>query len=412
MPGDDHRERLQNLQTVTEAALGHLGIEDLLVELLNRVREILDADTAAVLMLDPGGRYLVARAACGIEEEVRQGVRVPMGEGFAGAIAASRQPVVLDRVDATTVTNPILWEKGIRVMLGVPLLGAGKVIGVLHVGRLQDRPFRRADAELLGVVADRVASALQNHQLAAERAAAEMLERSLLPQTLPNHPGLEFATRYVTREDRAVGGDWYDVFTLPSGMLWVVVGDVAGHGLPAAVVMGRVRSTVRSYALEGHAPDEVVRLVDRKVQHFEVGTIVTLVCAVSTSPFDKFEVVAAGHPPPIVAEPGQPARLVDVDVRPPLGIGSPRRRPPTTVSIPTGGVLVMYTDGLYERRGEDLEVGLTRLCTAVTAGNPEDICRTVMQRMVGSERPEDDIAVIALRRTGTTRAGSGREDFK
>ena len=88
VPNDDLRERLQNLQTVTEARFGRLSIEDLLLELLERAREILDSDTAAVLLLDNGGNDLVARAACGIEEEVRQGVRVPVGEGFAGAIAA------------------------------------------------------------------------------------------------------------------------------------------------------------------------------------------------------------------------------------------------------------------------------------------------------------------------------------
>ena len=399
MTDDDLRTRLKNLQTVTEAGLGRLGIEDMLVELLDRAREILDSDTAAVLLLDEGGSDLVARAACGIEEEVRQGVRVPVGEGFAGAVAATKRPVVLDRVDPSTVTNPILWEKGIRVMLGVPLLSADKVIGVLHVGRLNDRPFRTADAELLGVVGERVAGAVQGHQLAVEKAAADMLERSLLPQTLPHPPGLEFGARYVPREDRVVGGDWYDVFTLPSGILWVVVGDVAGHGLSAAIVMGRVRSTVRSYALEDYPPDEVLRLVDRKVQHFELGTIVTLVCAVSKFPYAEFQVVSAGHPPPVLAEPDRPATLVDVDVRPPLGIASSRRWSPTLISLPIGGVIVLYTDGLYERRDENLEVGLARLCSAVTTDSPETICRTVMNKMVGSQRPEDDIAMVALRRT-------------
>ena len=399
VPDDDLREWLQNLQTVTEASLGRLGIEDFLVELIDRAREILDSDTAAVLLLDEGGDNLVARAACGIEEEVRQGVRVPVGEGFAGSIAVSKRPVVLDRVDPTTVTNPILWEKGIRVMLGVPLLSAAKVIGVLHVGRLSERPYSTADAELLGVVGDRVAGAVQSHQLAVERSAADMLERSLLPPRLPQCPGLEFGARYVPREDRVVGGDWYDAFRLPSGMLWVVVGDVAGHGLSAAVVMGRIRSTVRAYALEDYPPEEVLRLVDRKVQHFEVGTLITLVCAVSKAPFNEFQIVSAGHPPPVLAEPGRPAILVDIDVRPPLGIGSSFERPPTMVSLPIGGVLVFYTDGLYERRGEHLDVGLARLCSAVTTDSPERICRTVMNKMVGSRRPEDDIAMVALRRT-------------
>ena len=226
------QDQLDNFRAVTDAKLGRLGVEDLLLELLERVRSILDADTAAVLLLDKDSGDLVARAACGIEEEVRQGVRVPVGVGFAGRVARSKEPVRLDRVDPTTVANPILWEKGIRTMLGVPLLVADELVGVLHVGRLHPLPFNDADAELLQVVAERVAGAVQTRQLAVERAATALLERSLLPGRLPMCPGLEFATRYLTPEE-LVGGDWYDVFTVPSGQLWVVTGDVAGHGLHA-----------------------------------------------------------------------------------------------------------------------------------------------------------------------------------
>src|SRR4029453_11280278 len=100
--------------------------------LLARVQEILDADTAAVLLVDPTSRQLVARSARGTEEEVRQGVEIPLGHGFAGRIAATRGPIALDRVDATTVSNPILWEKGIKVMLGVPLLSSDGLLGGLH----------------------------------------------------------------------------------------------------------------------------------------------------------------------------------------------------------------------------------------------------------------------------------------
>ena len=233
------QDELANFRAVTDSTLGRLDVEDLLIELLERVRSILDADTAAVLLLDKDSGDLVARAACGIEEEVREGVRVPVGIGFAGRIARTKQPVWLDRVDSTTVTNPILWEKGIRTMLGVPLLVADdELIGVLHVGRLHPDPFHDADAELLQVVAERLAGAIQARQLAVDRVATALLERSLLPGRLPKCPGLEFATRYLTPEE-LVGGDWYDVFTVPSGELWVVAGDVAGQGLRAAVVMGQ-----------------------------------------------------------------------------------------------------------------------------------------------------------------------------
>jgi signal transduction protein with GAF and PtsI domain len=161
------QDQLANFRAITDSKLGRLDVDDLLIELLERVRAIVDADTAAVLLLDKDAGDLVARAACGIEEEVRQGVRVPMGVGFAGRIARSKEPVRLDRVDSTTVSNPILWEKGIRTMLGVPLLVADEVIGVLHVGRLQAYPFDDADTELLQVVAERLAGAIQARQLAA-----------------------------------------------------------------------------------------------------------------------------------------------------------------------------------------------------------------------------------------------------
>jgi hypothetical protein len=254
--------RLENLEALTDTTLTRLDVDDLLVELLGRVREILDVDTAAVLMLDADSEVLVARAACGIEDEVRQGVRIPLGTGFAGRIAATKQPVRLDHVDATTVANPLLWEKGIKVMLGVPLMSGNDVLGVLHVGRLSNRSFGDEDITLLQVAADRIAGATQTRALAIERAATRLLERSLLPATLPRCPGLGFATRYVPAEERTVGGDWYDLFLAPPGQLWIVVGDVAGHGVQAAVLMERIRSALRAYALLDTSPAHVLDLVD------------------------------------------------------------------------------------------------------------------------------------------------------
>jgi len=396
---DEVQNRLANLQALTDTALSALDVDDLLVELLNRVRDILDADTAAVLLLDEGSGELVARAACGIEEEVRQGVRVRLGTGFAGRIAATKGEIRLDRVDATTVTNPILWEKGIKVMLGVPVLGGDRVLGVLHVGRLDERPFSAEDGELLRVVADRIAAATQVRQLAMEAAAAELLERSLLPPVLPRHPGLELAARYVPAETNTVGGDWYDVFTLPSGQLWIVVGDVAGHGLQAAVVMGRVRSALRAYSMLDLPPEEGVERVDRKVHHFEMGTIVTLACAVLQPPFDTVRVAVAGHPAPVVAAPDEPSAFARIDITPPLGTWSELRRSSTTFSLPPGAVVVFYTDGLVERRGEPLDVGLERLLAAVRPHPPDVVASDVMQRLVGSTVPSDDIALVVVRRT-------------
>jgi hypothetical protein len=393
----DADDQLAALQRLTDSTLTALDVDDLLAELLERVQEVLDADTAAVLLLDESSRQLVARAARGLEEEVRQGVRVPVGAGFAGQVAARRVPIRLDRVDETTVANPILWEKGIRVMLGVPLVSAGRLMGVLHVGRLDDRPFSDDEASLLQVAGDRVAAATHARQLAVERAAAAMLERSLVPSALPTFPGLEFATRYIPTERGVVGGDWYDVFRVPDGALWIVVGDVAGHGLQAAVVMGRIRSALRAYSLLDVPPAEVLDLVDRKVDHFEIGTIATVACAVVRPPFDRVEVALAGHPPPIVAPPGGDAFMLPTLGDPPLGLGSSGRRA-TAVDLEPGAVVALYTDGLVERRYESIYEGLARLRACVTADEPERVARTIMRRMVGSATTDDDIALVVLRR--------------
>ena len=170
--------QLGRLQELTDAALGHLELEQLLNALLGRTRTLLDVDTCAILLLDPETNELVARAAVGIEEEVGQGVRIPMGKGFAGRVASERRPVVLRNVDHTDVLNPLLHEKQIKSLLGVPLLVHGDVVGVLHVGSLEERDFAPNELELLQLAADRAAIAIEHARVyEAERAARTKLER-------------------------------------------------------------------------------------------------------------------------------------------------------------------------------------------------------------------------------------------
>jgi signal transduction histidine kinase len=159
---------LARLQAVTDAALAHLELDELLPELLVRIHSILDVDTCAILLLDEASNELVARAAVGIEEEVEQGVRIPVGGGFAGRIAAERRPIVLKEVDHAHVLNPILHEKGIKTLLGVPLIVRDNVIGVLHVGTLVHHRFTSDDVELLELVGERVALAIERARLHEE----------------------------------------------------------------------------------------------------------------------------------------------------------------------------------------------------------------------------------------------------
>ena len=157
--------RLRALQSVTEAALGYLDVNGLLRAVLERVTEILSADTAAVLLVASRGEALVARAAKGLEEEVESGVRIPIGYGFAGRIAAERRPIVIEDLAHADVVNPILRRKGVRSLMGVPLQVQGRVLGVMHVGTLSSRRFTRADVQFLEIVGDRVAMALEHARL-------------------------------------------------------------------------------------------------------------------------------------------------------------------------------------------------------------------------------------------------------
>jgi signal transduction histidine kinase len=170
-------EHVRRLQSVTDAALAHLQLDELLHALLERTRQILEVDTCAILLLDDQTNELVARAALGIEEEVEQGVRIPVGGGFAGRIAAEKRPVILDDIDHGPVLNPILREKGIKSMLGVPLIVEAEVRGVFHVGSLKPRAFQEDEVELLQLVADRAALAIEHARLfEAERVARERIE--------------------------------------------------------------------------------------------------------------------------------------------------------------------------------------------------------------------------------------------
>jgi sigma-B regulation protein RsbU (phosphoserine phosphatase) len=398
-PADGSAEaRLRDLQVITDAELSRLDDRDLLAVLLERARDILQADTAAVLLLDAEAGQLIATAAAGLEDEVRQGVRIPVGRGFAGRIAAERRPVILDRVDHTTVLNPVLLDRGIRSLLGVPMTAGGQVIGVLHVGSLSSRTFTGHDAELLQLAADRAAAAVQSMTTRADRVAAAALQHSLLPSALPAVPGAEFAARFIPGQD-GVGGDWYDVFTLPSGELGLVIGDVGGSGLAAAVVMGRMRSALRAYALETSNPAEVLSRLDRKMQHFEPGATATVMYAVIQPGLARARVSCAGHIPPVTATPGNPSRVADIPVDVMIGITPGRTgRRMTMLDIPPGALFCMFTNGLVERPGRARDDGLARLCAALTAQPAEAAAAAAMAAMAGSAPAPDDIALLILRR--------------
>lgn len=379
-------------QIVTDAAMDTL---------LDDIRKALDVDTAAILLLDESEQFLVATAARGIEEEVRQGVRVRAGRGFAGKIAAERRPVIIDRIAPGNVVNPLLLRRGIVSMLGVPLICEGQLLGVLHVGVLHERHFVDDDVVALTQAGERVADAIVRHRSFVDRTAARALQNSLTPR-LPDIPDIELAARYVPGSQYGVGGDWYDVFVLPdSGRIGITMGDVMGHGLHAATVMGRVRSALRSYALEDDNPASVLQRLDRKMQHFEPGLIGTVEYGVLDPDTGELRISSAGHLPPALGTPGRPAELVDVPIDPPIGVVRGVKRRYGSATVGDDALLCLFTDGVVERRAGDLDEDLARLCR--TLADPvlrtaEGACAEIMTTMLEDREPQDDVSLLVLRR--------------
>jgi anti-sigma regulatory factor (Ser/Thr protein kinase)/putative methionine-R-sulfoxide reductase with GAF domain len=384
---------------LSDPALSELTLEEFLDELLVRVREALAVDTVAILLYDPAHEELVARAAKGIEEEVEQGVRLPLGQGFAGRIAAERVAIFIADVDHADILNPILREKGIRSLLGVPLIVEGGLIGVLHVGSLVPRVFDQRDLAVLEVAAARAAPGIERarlySELEREHQVAMVLQRSLLPKRLIDVIGVSTAARYLPASDE-VGGDWYDVFELARGRLGVAIGDVVGHGVRAAALMGQLRTALHAYAMQDYGPARTLELVDRFVQAMPDYAMATAAYAVLEPDTGEVQIASAGHLPPIVLGPGG-GRVVDITPSAPLGAFSYGRVQEQELLLRPGETLVFYTDGLVERPGTPLTDSIDTLLEVVRdAGTVDELCRRAVERLVPHDGLRDDVAIVAI----------------
>jgi sigma-B regulation protein RsbU (phosphoserine phosphatase) len=374
--------------------------------LLDKVRSTLRADTATVLVLDSTRTLLEPAATVGLDRTLRRARRVPMGQGFAGRVAQTRQPVWLTHVDRSTVINPVLLDHGVQSLLGVPIMDGSELLGVLHVGFLRQRDASDAATERMTELAVEFGAILHDRFVDAAHTAALALQRSLLPTAVSAPEGISIAARYVPA-DGDLGGDWYDVFELPGGRLGLVMGDVVGHGLEAAIVMGRLRSALRAYALEHDDPAEVLSRLDRKICHFEPDVLATVTFGVATPPFTEWQFSSAGHLPPLVGTAGGPAAAADLPPDRLLGLSPDASRHSTLVSVPPGGLLCLYTDGLVERRPapgsqvtDTVPDKTARLADALgIAGDPEMCCIHALAEVVGDHIAEDDIAILVARVT-------------
>lgn len=391
------------MPTSREIRHAQRALEDTVGGLLERVRARLKVDTAVVLTLDPSRTVLEPFAMSGVNRVRRAWARVPVGKGFAGRIVSTRGPVVLDEVTHTNVYNPVLREQGVRSLAGVPLIDHDRVIGVLHVGSFTARRFGDRDLARLAKLASDLVETIRDETSGIEHTASLVLQRSLMPTILVSVPGLEIAGRYLPAEGD-LGGDWYDVFSLPDGRLAFVIGDVVGHGLGSAVVMGRLKSALRAYALMSADPAEVLALLDRKISHFEPDVTATVVYGVLEKPHDVVRFSSAGHWPPVVCRPDGPATMVAAHRELPLGVDVDAARTTSEVTLEPGAVVCLFTDGLLEldhRKAPD--EAASELMRAVKLLDPTESadlnCSRLLADFVGSTVNQDDIALLLIRRT-------------
>jgi anti-sigma regulatory factor (Ser/Thr protein kinase)/putative methionine-R-sulfoxide reductase with GAF domain len=392
-------EQVRILYRLNDPALSELGLEEFLDELLVRVQEALAVDTVAILLYDEEANQLVARAAKGIEEEVEAGVRLPLGRGFAGRIAAERVAIFIADVNHADILNPILREKGIRSLLGVPLIVEGDLIGVLHVGSLTPRTFGPRDLSILQVAAARAAPGIERARLYSalehEHTVAMVLQRSLLPTHLVDVAGISAAARYMPAS-YDVGGDWYDVFQLPRGRFGLVIGDVVGHGLKAAALMGQLRTALHSYAIEAHSPARTLQLVDRFMRTMPEPAMATAAYAVLEAESGLVQLASAGHLPPVIVGPGT-GRVIEVAPAPPLGAFPYATWTEQELVLAPGETILFYTDGLVERPGTPLTESIN-LLLEITAGaqTAEEACQLAVEQLIPTGRLRDDVALVAM----------------
>lgn len=395
---------LSKLQAVTDVALAHLGFDELVQALLPRIAETLGADAAGIILLDTDAatrNTVAAGAALMPGGRIERGDRIPMPPEPTRLAGIESIEGIGTVEDADTI-HPLLREAGVESLAAAPLVLDHGTKGALQIGSTRRRAFASDELSLLGLLADRTSLAVRHaRRYEHERGVVETLQRSLLPPSLPLVPGFTMAARYLPAEaDSRVGGDWYDVVALEGGRVAVAIGDVSGHGIRAASMMGQLRNALRAYAFDGYAPAVAAGRLDRLVRQLETGWYATLAYAVIEMEGDTITLANAGHPAPVVVTPDGEARFLDERGGSPLGTArSPESFTETSYPLPPGSLLFFYTDGLVERRGTPLLESLTALCEVVAAGpkEPEALCEHVREALLGEGLPRDDVAFIAVR---------------
>jgi PAS domain S-box-containing protein len=397
-------QRLSILATASTVLTTTMELEELLAR-LTRVLTPMAADWCVIELVGRDGRVehvAVSHRSRHAAQDLAADLRAtPVAVGGEGPIAQ-----VLRSGQARLVGPEAVPELAARFPLHssviVPIESRGRVLGVLILATEGERALDDDDLDLAVEIAHRAALALGNARaFQQEHEIAENLQRALLPTTVPAVPGLELAVRYVAATDGAsVGGDWYDVLAFDDGTTGIVVGDVVGHDIAASTSMGQLRSAIRIYAWEEHArPAAALARVDRLFDKLGLA-YATCMFGVLDLATSTFRWSNAGHPPPLLLREGTATFLTEGSGVL-LGVTAGAGMEEATTDLRDGDVLVLYTDGLVERRDESLQTGLSRLAAAAQsagASNAEVLCEALLEALVpASATRDDDLAILVAR---------------
>ncbi|MCW2995968.1 MAG: SpoIIE family protein phosphatase [Conexibacter sp.] len=389
--------RLQTLEQITIAAMEDDGPDAGMLALLEQACELVGGQRGSLLLLDPDRRFLTMVHRLGSDADELVGWQQPVDDGVAGACARNGSAIIVDDV-ATDPRVSSLRSPADASLVVVPLRVRGAVVGVLHVGADRRAAFEDEHVVLLAAIGDRAAAVIGHMQNAhRERRIAETFQRSLLPATLPAG-ALDLVSHYQPQADGStVGGDWYDAITFPDGRVGLCIGDVAGKGVSAAIIMGQVRSAMHAMALDNRDPGELLQRLDPFV--LGLRTMVTLLYVLADPVAETIAYANAGHLPPLRRDRTGHVELLEEALSPPLGVG-PCARDAASAHLPRGAQLILYTDGLIERRSEDLRDSLHSL--VARCADPRVPPAAMGQHLLdtATRKPggfDDDVAILTAR---------------
>jgi serine phosphatase RsbU (regulator of sigma subunit)/DNA-binding response OmpR family regulator/anti-sigma regulatory factor (Ser/Thr protein kinase) len=397
-------EQLRALTDVATAIHGARGVDQVLRAVVNAACRVSGAGLAvagfyrgadqSAAPADPT-RWAIAMAPDRANREI---ATADLARTVAAVCAADRSPAHLPgEIFAPLAPLAADGDGASPSFLALPVRSReGHPLGALILAEPAGRVFAPAVRVQIEALALQVAVALENTRLYERtRGTAETLQRSLMPERLPEIPGLGIAARYLPGNHESVGGDWYDVLTLPNGHVGLVIGDVAGRGVWAAAVMGQLRNALRAYALEGNPPAVIAQRLAGLVDERTMATLVYLIIEPDTG---HVRYLNLGHLPPLVLGPDGVTAL-EGGSAPPLGVRGIAYRE-ETATLPARSTLLVYTDGLLDERGQSLDEGLARLTAALArcADVPvDDLLDGVLAAVQNGRTAEDDTALVALR---------------